>query len=63
MIVVLMYMREKLNSEISTENVDIDKIIEELDNMPNSITIEEAQILHRELSYLSPDDLLRRFTI
>ena len=53
-------MAERLNSKIPNR---IEKIVEELDRMPNSITVEEAQMLHKELSYISADNLLRRFTI
>ncbi len=41
----------------------IEEIIDELSKVPDSKTIEEAEKLHRELSYLSTNDLLRQFTI
>jgi len=41
----------------------VSEFVRKMYDIPNSITIEEAQELYKELSFLSPDDLLRRFTI
>ena len=43
---------------------EIEKLAEELDEIAKDPKmLEEAEELHKKISYLSPEDLLKRFTI
>lgn len=58
-------MAGKVNKKIIRKKIEpkIDKIKSELDHIVGPKTIKEGERLHRELSVLSTEDLLRPFTI
>lgn len=55
---------EKKKSTSSELQKKIDALIAEIEGIPEDPeTLEAGEKLHRELSHLSPEDLLRPFTI
>lgn len=58
-------MAEKEKKKLGMKDIEtkIDEVMRELNSIPNSKTLEEAEKLHKELSYMSTDDLLKPFTI
>ena len=59
-----MEQEEAIIRVIKTEiEPKIDEIVDEMGGKPDLMTVEETEELQRELSFLSPDDLLRQFTI
>jgi len=55
--------KEKKQLGSKDDEMKIDEVMRELDRIPNLKTLEEAEKLHKELSYMSTDDLLKPFTI
>lgn len=55
-------MKSKQNTPKGLRKEDIEELARELDEIANDPEmLEEAERHHREVSYISPEDLLKRF--